>query len=428
MAIKKLIRPAKNRGLAKEREYDPLKGNSGVRKAIDENRVQVATVKTDMDDYFINNPVNAIPSNLTTDRLKNSTAFAYHQSLSAYAATPLVSLPNLAKRYNIGNIYIKDESHRFGLNAFKGLGASYAVHKILEDRPDIATFCTATDGNHGRAVAWASKNAGKQSIVFVPRDTTESRMNAIADEGAKVIKVDGNYDETCAFAEAESTGKGWQLVQDTAWDNYEQIPAYIMAGYLTHFKEMEDTLHSLPNPKIDLVFLQAGVGSWAASAIWYYLNRYGNNRPKLIVVEPVEADGIFASFKAGKRVSPAGTFDTIMAGLNCGIPSSTAWHIIKIGTDMSLKVSDEFAKEAVRALYYPIHDDPRLIAGESGAAGLAGFISLMTRESRQTLTETLGISPDTTILVYNTEGATDLDTFNTIVSQKPSRHPLQAGA
>jgi diaminopropionate ammonia-lyase len=371
-----------------------------------------------MNDFFINKPNNIVASNLTTHILSNNKALDYHKTLSVYESTPLISLPNLADKFGVGSVHVKDESHRFGLNAFKGLGASYAIFKILEQR-NVDTFCTATDGNHGRAVAWASKIAQKKAVIFVPKDTTESRMKAIENEGATVIKIDGNYDETCNFAEKTSRKEGWQLVQDTAWENYEDIPAQIMAGYTTHFQELEQSLHSPLVPKVDLVFLQAGVGSWAAAAVWYYLNRYGNNRPKIVIVEPRQADGILSSFKAGKRVNPVCTFKTIMAGLNCGIPSSSAWDIIKNGADVSIKVSDKYAKKAIREFYYPNKNDEKIIAGESGAGGLAGFIALMTLDKMETLRNTLGISSESNILFYNTEGATDPANFKKIVRLKP---------
>lgn len=329
----------------------------------------------------------------------------------------MIDLPNLAKKYGVGNIFVKDESHRFGLNAFKGLGASYAIYKLLQENPNINTFCTATDGNHGRAVAWSAKIANRKAVVYVPKDTTKSRIKAIENYNAKVIQIDGNYDETCEFAEQESIKNNWQLVQDTAWENYEEIPAQIMAGYLTHFQEMEYSLHSLPKPKIDIVFLQAGVGSWAAAAIWYYLNRYGNNRPKIVIVEPYEANGILSSFFANKRVNPDCSFNTIMAGLNCGIPSLTAWDIIKNGIDVSLKVTDEYAKKAIRELYYPIANDSSITAGESGVGGLAGFLAIMTNDNFKEVKERLEISSNSNILFYSTEGATDLASFNAIVNQ-----------
>jgi len=369
-----------------------------------------------MENYFINHPDNIICSNRTTDILGDSKAMEYHKSLSAYQPTPLVCLPHLAQKYSIGNIYVKDESHRFGLNAFKGLGASYAIHKILEQNPTVDCFCTATDGNHGRAVAWASKVAQKKAVVFVPKNTTKSRIKAIEIEGAKVVEINGNYDETCIYAEEISKKNGWLLVQDTSWENYEEIPAQIMAGYLTLFQEIEDNLHSLPTPKIDVVFLQAGVGSWAGSAIWYYLNRYGNNHPKIVVVEPTEADGIFSSFVAGKRVIPDCSFNTIMAGLNCGIPSLNAWEIIRNGADAAIRVGDKFAEQAIRELYYSLGNDEKIIAGESGAGGLAGFIALMTSDDLQVLRKELNINSSTRALFYNTEGATDPDSFKKIIT------------
>ena len=190
--------------------------------------------------FYINNPNNTFVANITTTILKKSKALSFHLSLPIYKPTPLVHLPDLSKKWKIGNIYFKDESFRLGLNAFKGLGASYAINEILKERPQITTFCTATDGNHGRAVAWSAKLFNKKAIVFVPKDTSKQRIAAIKKEGAKVEQVNGDYDETCVYAEKVSKINGWELVQDTAWENYEKIPAQIMAGYLTLFQEMEE--------------------------------------------------------------------------------------------------------------------------------------------------------------------------------------------
>jgi diaminopropionate ammonia-lyase len=240
--------------------------------------------------YHINNAVNQLPDNATTAILSRSRAHTYHSSLPIYRPTPLVELPGLAKNLGVGNIYLKNEAHRFGLNAFKGLGASYAIFELLQKHPEIEIFCSATDGNHGRAVAWSARRAGKKAMIFVPKNITPHRIAAIENEGAKVIKTDGNYDEACLLAEKTSKSEGWQLVQDTAWEGYEDIPAYIMAGYLTHFEELQNSVHTLPLPKIDTVFLQSGVGSWAAAAVWYYVTRYGSSRPKIVIVEPTESD------------------------------------------------------------------------------------------------------------------------------------------
>lgn len=373
-----------------------------------------------MSDYHIQKPNCIINNNSTTEILKNSEALNYHQTLAEYNSTPLVQLENLAAKYEVGNIYVKDESHRFGLNAFKGLGASYAIYKTLQTGINISTFCTATDGNHGRAVAWASKKEGKKAVVFVPKDTVESRIKAIENEGAKVIVINGNYDETCEAAAKACEENGWKLIQDTSSVGYEDIPAQIMAGYLTHFQELESTLHPASKPKIDVVFLQAGVGSWAAAGIWYYLNRYGKQKPKIVLVEPYESDGILASFKAAKPVKPQGNFKTIMAGLNCGIPSLSAWDIIKNGADISIKIKDNYVIDAIKQLYNPIGNDEQIISGESGAAGLAGFLAIMHQDSLLKVEETLRLNSNSNILFFNTEGATDPINFNKIVGDKSS--------
>lgn len=371
-----------------------------------------------MNDFFINKPSKEIPEGLTNNILKESRPLEYHSSLPEYKPTPLVHFPLLANKYKVGNIYIKNEAFRFGLNAFKGLGASYAIHKLIEKGNAADTFCTATDGNHGRAVAWASRLSGKKAVIFVPKDTTENRIRAIENEGATVIKTDQNYDETCRISESVSEKEGWQLVQDTAWDGYEEIPAQIMAGYLTLCKELEESIHGPTDPKINIVFLQAGVGSFAAAVTWYYLNRYGNKMPKIVLVEPYEADGFLESFKQGKRSTPNGNYQTIMAGLNCGLPSSTAWDILKNGIDATIRIKDKYAERAIRQLYYPEGNDPSVIAGESGVGGLAGFIALMTNDNLNELKTHLQISERSNILFISTEGATDPDVFKKIIEQK----------
>ncbi len=369
-----------------------------------------------MNNFFINNPTNILPDNSTTNILKNSLPLQFHKYLEGYKNTPLVSLPSLSVQLSVANIFIKDESHRFGLNAFKCLGASYAIYQILKKNPLIKTFCTATDGNHGRAVAWSASRINKHSVVFVPKDASNYRIEAIKKEGANVLKVNGNYDDACAHAEAMSIKEGWQLMQDSAWEGYEEVPAFIMAGYLTHFIELESSIHKKEKPEIDIVFLQAGVGSWAASAVWYYLNKYGANRPKIVIVEPTESDGVLASFKEGVRTEPKGNFETIMAGLNCGIPSSTAWDILQTGVDASIKIEDAFTMQAMRALYYPNKEDVQVIAGESGAAGLAGFMAVMNDDRYAELKKFLNINENTRILFYNTEGNTDPNRFESIVT------------
>ncbi len=365
--------------------------------------------------HYINNPGNVIADNYTTKVLHGSNSLLFHQTLPGYKPTPLVALPALAAKYGVGQIYVKDESHRFGLNAFKSLGAVYAIHRLLEEDPGLQTFCTATDGNHGKAVAWGATLFGKRSVVYVPRDTTQNRMKAIETQGAVVEKVNGNYDDACAHAENMCVKHGWQLVQDMAWEGYEKIPADIVAGYMSLFAEMENTIHTLPRASVDMVFMQAGVGSFAAAGVFYYLRRYGLQRPAIIIVEPWEADAVFASFNHGGITTSPGNASTIMAGLNCGTPSLGAWELLKNGTDVALKIDDEYARRAVRELYYPGNDDQRITSGESGAAGLAGFLAIMDQQGPEEVRNMLGIDQHTRVLFISTEGDTDKEVFDEII-------------
>ncbi|PKH50908.1 diaminopropionate ammonia-lyase [Tenacibaculum sp. Bg11-29] len=365
--------------------------------------------------FYINNATIKTVENVPFTIIKKSKALEFHSSLPIYRPTPLVHLPNLSKKYNVGNIYLKDESFRFGLNSFKALGASYAINEILKEKPNITTFCTATDGNHGRAVAWSAKYFNKRAIVFVPKDTTNERIKAIEKEGAIVEQVNGNYDETCAHAEQIANKNNWELIQDTAWKGYERIPAQIMGGYLTLFQELEDTLHLPQKPKVDIVFLQAGVGSFAGAGIAYYLEKYGANCPKIVIVEPKEADAILSSFKKGKITTSQGNSKTIMAGLNCGTPSLGAWNLLKAGTSVSIKIDDKYSKQAIRELYFCNGLDEKIISGESGVGGLAGFIAIMIEDEFKHLQQKLNIDHTTNILFVSTEGATDIDMFNRII-------------
>jgi diaminopropionate ammonia-lyase len=365
--------------------------------------------------FFINKPSNKIQDSITTGILKNSDAISFHQSLSFYKTTPLVNLSELANKVGVGNIYVKDESNRFELNAFKVLGASYAMDQIIRKQKTTKIFCTATDGNHGRAVAWSAKLNNKNAIVCVPEKTSLFRIKAIENEGAKVIIVKGNYDQTCQYAKEISESQNLQLIQDTSWENYEKIPAQIMAGYLTHFVELENSLHTFKKPAFDIVFLQAGVGSWAASAVWYYLNRYKKKDFKIVLVEPSASDGLLESLKNRNLTIPKGSLRTIMAGLNCGIPSLSAWKILKNGIDASMRIEDKFAMQAMRILYKPVGRDEKIIAGESGAAGVGGFLAIMNDNRFKTLKQFLKISKKSNLLFFNTEGATDPENFISIV-------------
>jgi diaminopropionate ammonia-lyase len=373
--------------------------------------------------YFINQPSGRMGDSLTTRLLRQHDPLAFHQSLPGYAPTPCRRLDGLARYCGIGALWVKDESQRFGLQAFKALGASFAMQQLAERDDSCTTFCTATDGNHGRAVAWAAAQRGKKAVVYVPRHTVASRIAAIAQYGARVIVTERDYEGTCILAAEEAARNAWQLVQDTAWPGYEEIPALIMTGYLTHLKELEEQLHPPGLPAIDVVFLQSGVGSWAAAAAWYYYNRYPHKPPTLIIAEPEQADGLLESFKRGTLSAPAQSGTTIMAGLNCGIPSSTAWPILQQTIHAAMRIPDAAAARAMCLLYRPLPGDDSIESGESGAAGVAALLELMQNPAFAALRGQLGLNARSRVLCYNTEGSTDPENFKRILDENDTTTP-----
>jgi diaminopropionate ammonia-lyase len=366
----------------------------------------------------------------------------FHRSLPGYRLTPVIRLPALAESLGVKSIAVKDESHRFDLKAFKVLGASYAIYRFLKeawakesDQPfDIGrimnagpngpwagryTFCTATDGNHGRAVAWTARRLFQEAVIYMPKGTVPARVRNIEKEGARVDIIDGTYDDAVLRIAADADKNGWQVISDTAYPGYTSIPKLIMAGYTTMFREMEPDIHPETAPGVDIVFLQAGVGSFAAGAAWYYVNRYGARRPKLVSVEPVEAACMLASISTsdGSITNSKGTFQTIMAGLNCGTPSISAWPFMRDSFDMFVAIIDDYAIEAMRRYYHPLPGDQRIISGESGAAGLGALLALMHDDKLKDAREELGLGPESRILLFNTEGDTDPDHFAKVVAE-----------
>ena len=297
-------------------------------------------------------PVFQPAAALFTER-EAKNALRFHRSLPDYRKTPLVSLACTAERYGIGSIFVKDESTRFGLKAFKGLGGSYSMFRILCDRlalnPETADytifldedvrrqcggieFVTATDGNHGKGVSWAAKLFGCRAHVFLPEGSAEARRQAIESAGAATAEItDLNYDRTVEYAAGLAEKNGWILIQDTAWDGYEQVPGWIIEGYLTMILEAEEQMQGKTPTH---VFLQAGVGAMAGGLESYLLNRYPNNRPIITIVEPTEAACIYQSVLAGdgRTHSISGNPATMMAGLNCGTPCSIVWPVLRDGT------------------------------------------------------------------------------------------------
>lgn len=335
-------------------------------------------------------------------------ALTFHRSLQDYRPTPLLKLPDLATELGLASIRLKDESGRFGLNAFKGLGASFAIHRWMQTHPAAAapTFTTATDGNHGRAVAWSARRAGAHAVIFIPAYARRARVEAIRREGAEVVLVEEGYDAAVRLASDAARDRGWVLIQDSARDGYEEIPNWIEAGYWTHAREMEPDPHG-EQPGVDLVLLHAGVGTWAAAMTHYYWHRYGARKPRLVVVEPVDAPCLLEALPTGVPRQVEIIRHTVMAGLDCGLASTTALTTLRHSVDAFVAIEDRWAIEAMRRLASPSGDDPVVIAGESGAASLAALLALLQEPDLEPVRAHLELDATTQVLVWSTEGATD---------------------
>ncbi|KXS18093.1 tryptophan synthase beta subunit-like PLP-dependent enzyme [Gonapodya prolifera JEL478] len=321
---------------------------------------------------------------------------SFHRSLPGYAPTPIVNLPTLAKSLDVGRIVAKDESRRLSLPAFKILGVSWAARKALEtvEPGDEVTLVTATDGNHGRAVARTARLLGHSAIIVVPASGIHpTAVKAIQDEGATVETSSGSYDDACLRAMALSKeGKGRLLLQDTSWPRYEDVPRYIVEGYTTLFSELDAQLGSPP----DLVIVQAGVGSLAQAAVTHY--RSSQSGTRVVTVEPTRAGCVFASIRAGRSVTVP-TSDTCMSGLNCGTPSYLAWPVLFRGLDGAIMVSEEQARDAEAPL-----KAANVSSGPCGWAGIAGAKLLLSGADTRDIREKLSITADSVVVTIVTEG------------------------
>lgn len=346
-------------------------------------------------------------------------SWAFHHGLRGYVATPLRRLAALASELHLASLLVKDESHRFGLNAFKILGASFAIHHWLatHDVPVEAVFTTATDGNHGRAVAWMARQLGFRTVIFMPAHSVPARVAAIQNEGAEVVLVEKGYDAAVQLALQAAETQGWIVIQDTATEQYRDVPALIAAGYWTTARELEPVVHAPGHSEVDVVLLHAGVGTWAAAMVQYYWHRYGAQRPRLVVVEPREAACLLDSVRAGQPTPASGSLRTIMAGLNCGYPSIDAFDILQQSVDAFIAVPDDWAERAMRRLATPRGADPSIIAGESGAAGVAGLMALMEDPAYGAVRDHVGLGRGSRVLAWSTEGATDPEGWERVVGR-----------
>lgn len=361
---------------------------------------------------------------------------AFHASFPEYSVTPLAKLDNLAKALGVANVYVKDESYRFGLNAFKVLGGSYTIGNYLAQKlgKDISelpfnvlsseevrkqigevTFVTATDGNHGRGIAWTANRLGQKSVVYMPKGSALERLNNIKALGADASITDLNYDDAVRLANSNAEKYGWVMVQDTAWDGYEDIPGWIMEGYTTMAAE---AVEQLGNVEPTHIFLQAGVGAMSGGITGFFADLYGDeDRPIITIVEPNKADCIYRSAEAndGKPHFVKGDMNTIMAGLACGEPCTIGWNVLHDHADNFVSMPDYVAAEGMRVLGNPLPGDDRVISGESGAATLGFVAEVMRNQSLDWLRKQLKLDENSRVLCFSTEGDTDKENYRRIV-------------
>ncbi len=374
---------------------------------------------------------------MTLDNVAKARAF--HRSFPQYSVTPLAQLNGMANFLGLKHFFVKDESYRFGLNAFKVLGGSFAMARYIAEQlgKDVsqvdyhyltsaklreefgqATFFTATDGNHGRGVAWAANKLGQKSVVLMPKGSVKSRFDNIAKEGAKVTIEDVNYDECVrrANAMAEQTEHG-VMVQDTAWDGYEKIPAWIMQGYGTMASEAAEQLKTAGVDRPTHIFIQAGVGSLAGAVQGYFSNLFPDCEPTVVVMEAQAADCLYQGAQAadGDFRIVDGDLQTIMAGLACGEPNTISWDILKNHSAFFVSCPDWVSAKGMRMLSAPVKGDPQVVSGESGAVGMGLVAALMTDPTYAELKNAIGLDENSSVLMFSTEGDTDPENYRKIV-------------
>lgn len=359
----------------------------------------------------------------------------FHQSFPMYKETPLRNLTALAKHLGVKAIYVKDESYRFGLNAFKVLGGSYAIgsyiatqlqmdiddlpfekmtSEVVREKLGDQTFISTTDGNHGRGVAWTANQLKQNCVIYMPKGSAKERLDNIRAEGATAEITDLNYDDAVRMSSKLAEENNWVLVQDTSWEGYEEIPTHIMQGYTTTAYEAYKQLEGV---KPTHAFLQAGVGSFASGITGFLASIYKEERPIITIVEPNEAACIYKTMLAndGKIHAVTGDMKTIMAGLACGEPVTVGIDILRNFADHFISCPDFTAAQGMRVLGAPLNGDDTIISGESGAAGFGAFYEIMTNEEIKDWKEKLQINEDSVLLFFSTEGDTDQENYRKIV-------------
>lgn len=363
-------------------------------------------------------------------------AWNFHRTFPEYSMTPLINLKNLAGKSGVESIYVKDESFRFGLNAFKVLGGSYCIGSYMgkrlgldisevsyemlrsretRDRLGSLTFVTATDGNHGRGIAWTANRLGHKSVVYMPKGSARERLAHIRELGAEAHVKEFNYDDTVRYAREMAQKYGWILVQDTAWEGYEEIPGWIMEGYATMALEAWKQLKGV---KPTHIFLQAGVGAMAGAVAGFFSSLWlDEEKPFITIVEPNKADCIYRTAMAddGKLHGVRGHMNTIMAGLACGEPCPIGWKVLQDYGDCFISMPDWVAANGMRILGSPMGNDQRIISGESGAAAVGLAVEVFREKKLDWLKTELKLDRESRILCFSTEGDTDKENYRRIV-------------
>ena len=352
----------------------------------------------------------------------------FHQRLPGYRYTNLLDFPAIAERVGVGQVLVKDESRRLELPSFKMLGASWASFTALADHTGIEregwttldelaerlqpfgplTLAAATDGNHGRAVARVANLLGLTAVIYVPLDMAPARIKAIESEGARVVAVDGYYDDAIAMS-AEAAAEDTLVVSDTSWDGYEDIPGRVIEGYATIFNEVDTQIDEQPTH----VFTPLGVGALGAATVAHFHDAVP--RPEIVGVEPFEAACVQEALEVGEVITIESQFRTSMVGLNCGTASKIAYPALAAGLDWTVAISDRWSDEAMR-----IYAENGLVSGESGAACLGGLLAIADSGAN----ETVGLDASSRVLLIVTESATDPENYERVVGRSPEEITL----
>jgi diaminopropionate ammonia-lyase len=326
-----------------------------------------------------------------------------------YAPTPLISLNKLSKELSLKNIFYKDEDKRFDLKSFKALGGAYAVEKVTKGNKDIVV-ATATAGNHGRSVSWGARRLGLKCKIFISEFVSEARGQAMADLGADVIKVKGNYEKSLIECIKQSTENNWQIVQDVAWKDYMLVPKYTMAGYSVMMREIVDQIN---NEKITHIILQAGVGGMAGAMV-AGIARYLDNIPTTIIVEPDSAACVLESIRTGKIEKIDIKRESLMGGMSCGEVSLVPWEILKHSVKHCISLPDDDIGKTMKLLGNSSFSDQQIIAGENSAPGVIGLIASC---EDQNVKEKLQLDQNSNVLIIGCEGDTDKEMYQKLISQ-----------